>query len=141
MRDTRAAVVEQGAPPEQERERFREHRHYVPADIANASFPLALRGWERQAADAYVKRVNRAIAELKVSASPPAAVRHALEQAQEKVEALMRAAHEAADEITTSAQAEAEKTTGRAKAEAAELLVGTSAEADRVRGEAAAVIA
>jgi DivIVA domain-containing protein len=141
MRDTRRAVVEREKPPEQQRESVREHRHYVPAEIANVSFPFAVRGYDRQAVDTYVKRVNRAIAELKVSASPPAAVRNALEQAQAKVDALMRAAEEAANEITTSAEKEAAEGTGRAKAEAAELLVHTSAEADRVRGEAAGVLA
>jgi DivIVA domain-containing protein len=141
MRDTRRAVVEREKPAEQRRESVREYRHYVPADIADVSFPNAVRGYDRQAVDEYVQRVNRAIAELKVSASPPAAVRNALEQAQAKVDALMRAAEEAADEIMTSAQKEAAETTQRAKAEAAELLVHTSAEADRVRGEATAVLA
>ena len=128
-------------PPEQRRESVRKSRHYVPPEIADVSFPFAIRGYDRQAVDEYVQRVNRAIAELKVSASPPAAVRNALEQAQAKVDALMRAAEEAADEITTSARKEAAETTERAKAEAAELVVHTSAEADRVRSEATAVLA
>ena len=57
---------------------FGDMRPYVPADILNVSFPAAVRGYDRRAVDAYVKRVNRVIAELKVSASPPAAFRHAL---------------------------------------------------------------
>ncbi len=114
---------------------FGELRHYVPQDILDVSFPVTVRGYDRRAVDAYIKRVNRVIAELKVSASPPAAVRHALEQAEEKVQGLLRAAREAADEITASARQEAEASTGRAKAEAAELIVNTSAEADRVKVE------
>ena len=81
---------------------FRDVRHYVPQDILDVSFPVSLRGYDRDAVDAYVKRVNRVIAELKVSASPPAAVRHALDLAQEKVEALLQAAREAAEQITVS---------------------------------------
>src|SRR5207247_2371699 len=83
---------------------------------------------DRQAVDAYIKRVNRVIAELEVRRSPPAAVRHALEQAEEKAQGLLRAAREAGEEITTSAQREAEQNTANAKREAAELLVNTSAD-------------
>jgi DivIVA domain-containing protein len=133
---------EGSSPATREREHgFGELRHYVPQDVLDVSFPVAVRGYDRRAVDAYVKRVNRVIAELKVSSSPPAAVRHALEQAEEKVQDLLRAAREAADEITASAQQEADERTGRAKAEAAELIVNTSAEADRVKAEADDLVA
>ena len=128
------------AAPEQEQS-FGELRHYVPQDILDVSFPVSVRGYDRRAVDAYIKRVNRVIAELKVRASPPAAVRHALEQAEEKVRGFLQAAREAAEEITASAQQEAEESTARAKAEAAELVVNTSAEADRVKAEADELIA
>ena len=120
---------------------FKDVRHYVPRDLVDISFPPSVRGYDRHAVEAYVKRVNRVIAELKVSASPPAAVRHALDQAQEKVEALLQAARDAAEEITTSARQEAEESAARVKAEAAELMVNTSAEADHVRAEAEEVLA
>jgi DivIVA domain-containing protein len=107
----------------------------VPQDILDVSFPVAVRGYDRRAVDAYIKRINRVIAELKVRGSPPAAVRHALEQAEEKVQGLLRAAREAAEEMTASAQQEAEDNTARAKAEAAELTVNTT-EADSVKAEA-----
>jgi DivIVA domain-containing protein len=128
------------AAPEQEH-RFGELRHYVPADLLDVSFPVSVRGYERRAVDAYIKRVGRVIAELKVRSSPPAAVRHALEQAGEKVQGLLQAAREAAEEITASARLEAEEGTARAKAEAAELVVNTSVEADRVKAEADELIA
>jgi DivIVA domain-containing protein len=120
---------------------FGELRHYVPEDIINVSFPVSVRGYDRRAVDAYVKRVNRAIAELKVSASPPAAVRHALEQAGQQVHGLLQSARETAEEITASARQEAEESVERAKAHAADLVVNSSAEADRVRTEADARIA
>ena len=113
-----------------------ELQYYVPQDVLDVHFPAAVRGYDRDAVDKYVKRVNRVIAELKVRGSPPAAVRHALEQAEGKVQGLLQAAREAAEEITASAQQEAEENTARAKAEAAELTVQTSAEADRVKAEA-----
>jgi DivIVA domain-containing protein len=120
---------------------FGELRHYVPADILNVSFPASVRGYDRKAVDAYAKRVNRVIAELKVGASPPAAVRHALEQAGQQVHGLLQSARETAEEITASARQEAEESTARAKAEAAELVVNASAEADRIGAEADALIA
>jgi DivIVA domain-containing protein len=128
------------AAPEPEHS-FRELRHYVPQEILDVSFPATVRGYNRRAVDAYIKQVNRVIAELKVSASPPAAVRHALEQAEEKVQGLLHAAREAADELATSARREADASTARAQAEAAELVVNTSAEADRVKAEADELIA
>jgi DivIVA domain-containing protein len=127
---------ERSASVEGQGQGFGELRQYVPAELLDVSFPVSVRGYERRAVDAYVKRVNRAIAELKVSASPPAAVRHALDQAGDKVEGLLRAAREAGAEITASAGQEAEESSARARAEAAELLVDSSAEAERVRAEA-----
>ena len=128
-------------PPEKDRERaFRELRHYVPAEILDVSFPIAVRGYERHAVDDHIKRVNRAIAELKVSASPPAAVRHALDVAGEKVEGLLEAAREAAEQLTETAHREAEESTARIKAEAAELVVNASTEADRMMAEAESLI-
>lgn len=127
--------------PGQEREHgFRDLRQYVPADILDVSFPVSVRGYDRHAVDDHIKRVNRLVAELKVSASPQAAVRHALDVAGEKVDGLLHAAQEAADEITASARQEAEESTARVKAAAAELVVNTSTEADRMRAEAEELI-
>src|SRR2546421_11687241 len=37
---------------------------YVPQDILDVSFPVAVRGYDRRAVDAYRERVNRVIPEL-----------------------------------------------------------------------------
>jgi DivIVA domain-containing protein len=116
-------------------------KYYVPHDLLDVSFPVAVRGYERGAVDAYVQRINRVIAELKVRSSPPAAVRHAVEEAEGTVQGLLNAAREAAGQITASAQREAEEHTATAKAEAARLTVDTSAEADRMKAEADEVMA
>jgi len=128
------------AAPGQERP-FGELRHYVPADILNVSFPSSVRGYDRRAVDAYLKRVNRVIAELKVSASPRAAVTHALEQTEQQVSGLLQRARETGEEITASARQEGEEIIGGAKAKAAELLVNISAEADGLKAEAETLIA
>jgi len=117
-------------------QKFDDLRHYVPADLLDVSFPVAVRGYERDTVDTYIRRVNRVIAELKVSASPSAAVRHALEQAQEKVDELLRSAREASVQITTSAREEAEANADRLKAEAVKFVVDTNAEADRLKADA-----
>jgi DivIVA domain-containing protein len=110
-------------------------------EIRNVSFPGSVRGYDRNAVDAYVKRVNRVIAELEMRSSPRAAVRHALEQVGEQTSGILQQAREAAEEIITSARQEAEETTARAKAEAAETVVNASTQADRAKSEATEVIA
>jgi DivIVA domain-containing protein len=120
---------------------FGELRHYVPAELLNVSFPAALRGYERGAVDAYVERINRVIAELKVSASPRAAVTHALEQTEQQVSGLLQRARETGEELTASARQEADEIRAGAKAEAAELLVNVGVEADGIKAEAEELIA
>jgi F0F1-type ATP synthase membrane subunit b/b' len=128
------------AAPETEHE-FGDLRQYVPGDLLDVSFPVSVRGYERGAVDEYVRRANRVIAELKVTASPPAAVRHALDLAGEKVDGLLRAAREAAEQITTSAREEAEANADLLKAEAVKFVVDRNAEADRLKSEADELIA
>ena len=138
-----AVVAEdESRPPEQDAAPSAARvRDYVPRELLDVSFPVSVRGYDRGVVDAYVQRVNRIIAELRISASPQAAVRHALDQAGEKVEGLLAAAREAAEQIIATARVEADETTGRARAEAADLIVNTSEEADRIRGEADSVLA
>jgi DivIVA domain-containing protein len=137
--DEREAELSPAAPGHERP--FGELRHYVPADLLNVSFPTSVRGYDRHAVEAYVKRVNRVIAELKVSASPRAAVTHALEQTEQQVSGLLQRARETGEEITASARQEGEEILAGAKAEAAELLVNVSAEADRIKAEADNLIA
>jgi DivIVA domain-containing protein len=120
---------------------FREPRHHVPPDLQNVSFPVAMRGYDRDAVEAYVKRVNRVIAELKVSASPRAAVTHALEQTEQQVSGLLQRARDTGEEIVASARQEAEEIVSKAKADAAELHVNVSSEADAIKAEADKVLA
>jgi DivIVA domain-containing protein len=114
---------------------FGELRPYVPADILDVSFPFSVRGYERRAVDAYIERVNRVIAELKVSASAPAAVRHALEQAGRRFRVSFRPRRRLRRRSPRARQ-EAEESSARAKAEATEFVVDATAEADRVKAEA-----
>src|SRR5215218_6853340 len=44
----------------------REGEFLIPKEIRNVSFPGSMRGYDRAAVDAYVKSVNRVIAELEI---------------------------------------------------------------------------
>jgi DivIVA domain-containing protein len=114
---------------------------HVPADIRNVAFPAAVRGYDRDTVDAYVRRVNRVIAELEVTRSPQAAVRHAVERVGEQTKQILEEARESAEKIVTTAQAEADEIVGQAKAKAADLVVAASTDADRIRAESEELIA
>lgn len=106
----------------------------VPTDIAEASFPVSVRGYDRRAVDAYVTRVSRLIHELGVTRSPEAAVRHALEQVGEQVSGILQRAGETAEEIALGARQKAEESTARARDEAEETVARARTEADALLG-------
>jgi vacuolar-type H+-ATPase subunit H len=81
------------------------------------------------------------IAELEISRSPRAAVRHALDRVGKQTVAVLQEARESADKLLEAARDEADAEKDRAKAEAAKLVVNASDEADRTKGEADQVLA
>jgi DivIVA domain-containing protein len=113
-----------------------QRRDKVPREIRDVSFPVAVRGYERRAVDAYVERVNRVIAELEVGSSPQAAVRHALDRVGEQTSGVLKRAREAAEEITATALAEAEEITSSARAEAEQSLEEVKLQSHQLRGRA-----
>ena|SRR5437763_2799058 len=131
------AATREPQPPED----LEELRDHVPADIRNISFPVSVRGYDRDRVDAYVKRVNHVIAELEISRSPQAAVRHALDRVGKQTVTVLQEARESADKLMEAARDEADAEKERAKAEAAKLVVNASDEADRTKDEASKVLA
>ena len=129
---------QKAAAPEPEAAPYKTH---VPAEIRNVSFPVGMRGYEREAVEAYVRRVNRVIAELEVTRSPQAAVRHAVERVSEQTKTILDEARESAEKITTTAQAEADEIVAQTKAKAADLVVAASTEADRIQAESDELVA
>ena len=141
---SRSAQNEQAPPRTRERsEGFSagDVRDRVPPELRDVDFPLAMRGYDRGAVDAYVKRVNHLIAELEVSRSPRSAVQHALDRATDEVSAILGRARDTAEEITESARKEAEESAARTSAQAAKVLVDANDQAERTRGEADNVLA
>jgi DivIVA domain-containing protein len=108
----------------------------VPAAIRNVAFPVARRGYDRRAVDAYVTRINRLIAELEATRSPRDAVEHALERTEEERSAMLVQARETAAQIIYSATREADELTNAARAEAADIVVNASTAADGAKADA-----
>jgi DivIVA domain-containing protein len=108
------------------------------AEIANVSFPVSVRGYDRRAVDDYVTRVNQAIAESEAMRSPEVAVKHALEQVGKQTGGMLKRAGETVEEIIVSARNEAEESTTRAQTKAEEIVTNANAEADEILARAKA---
>jgi hypothetical protein len=94
---------------------------------ANPDFPMVLRGYDRIAVDAYVKKTSQLVAELQATRSPEAAVRRALERVGEQISGILQRAHDTAAQITAQSRREAENRLEVARGEATEI----KAEAER----------
>jgi DivIVA domain-containing protein len=117
------------------------------ASVRDVSFPVALRGYDRDAVDAYVQDVNRIIAELQVGRSPQSAIRHALDQVSEETRGILERAHETSDEITARSRAQADDRLQWAEREAREAIAAATervheleADAERVWQERQALV-
>jgi ElaB/YqjD/DUF883 family membrane-anchored ribosome-binding protein len=89
---------------------------------ADVDFPIVLRGYDRIAVDAYVKKTSQLVAELQATRSPEAAVRRALERVGEEVSGILQRAHDTAEQITTQSRSEAEDRLEAARQEARQIL-------------------
>ncbi len=115
---------------------------------ADVQFPVVLRGYDRIAVDAYVKRASQLVAELQSTRSPEAAVRRALERVGEEVSGILQRAHESAEKITVHSRADAEDRLERARSEALELtadaerrVADLDAETDAIWAERRRIVA
>src|SRR5579884_2147448 len=93
-------------------------------EVAEVDFPIALRGYDRLAVDAYVKRTSQLVAELQATRSPEAAIKRGLERVGEEVSGILQRAHEAASQITAQSRSEAEDRLERARQEATQITSG-----------------
>ena len=114
-----------------------------PVAIAtDVDFPVVLRGYDRLAVDAYVKRTSQLVAELQATRSPEAAVRRAIERMGEQTSGILQRAHDTAEQITAQSRAEAEDRLEVARQEAAQTaaageqrLKNLDADAERIWAE------
>jgi hypothetical protein len=118
----------------------------LPADpvseAADVHFPVALRGYDRIAVDAYVRQTSQLVAELQAARSPEAAVRRALERVGEQISGILQRAHDTAETITAQSRSEAEDRLEEARREASRItaaaeqrLKDLDAETDRIWAE------
>ena len=108
-------------------------------EVRSVSFPTAMRGYDRDAVDAYVERVNRLIAELEISRSPESAVKHAVAQVSEETRGILERAHETAEEITARSRAKADDRIQLAEREAGEIKAAAEARVRELDGDAEAI--
>jgi DivIVA domain-containing protein len=104
--------------------------------VRDVTFPVALRGYDREAVDAYVEDVNRIIAELQVGRSPQSAIRHALDQVSEETRGILERAHETADEITARSRSQADDRLQWAEREARDAIAAATERVHRLDGDA-----
>ena len=106
------------------------------ASVRDVSFPVALRGYDRDAVDEYVRDVNRIIAELQVGRSPQSAIRHALDQVSEETRGILERAHETADEITARSRAQADDRLQWAEREARDAIAAATERVHELESDA-----
>jgi DivIVA domain-containing protein len=108
-------------------------------ELREASFPTAVRGYDRAAVDRYVEQVHRVIAELEISRSPEAAVKNAVAQVSEETRGILDRAHETAEEITARSRARADDRVQEAEREAAQLRSEAEAQVHALDSDAEAL--
>jgi cell division septum initiation protein DivIVA len=86
--------------------------------IANRDFPLAVRGYERSAVDAFVQEVLELVSELEGRQTRETVIQRALDEIGEETAGILQRAHETADEIAARSRAQAEGRIQRAEREA-----------------------
>jgi len=90
-------------------------------EIANRTFPVAMRGYDRAAVDAFVQEVVQLITDLESRQTQDTVVQRAIAEVGEETAGILQRAHETAEEIAARSRAQAEGRIQRAEREA-ELL-------------------
>jgi DivIVA domain-containing protein len=86
--------------------------------IAERSFPVVMRGYDRAAVDAFVQEVVQLVQDLEARQSQESVVQRALAEVGEETTGILQRAHETADEIAARSRAQAEGRIQRAEREA-----------------------
>src|SRR3954470_2555539 len=90
-------------------------------EIANRTFPVAMRGYDRAAVDNFLREVVQIITELESRQTQDTVVQRAIAEVGEETASILQRAHETAEEIAARSRAQAEGRIQRAEREA-ELL-------------------
>jgi len=97
--------------------------------MQNVRFSTAIRGYDRDAVDRYMRKMNTLLAELQITAAPEAAIKAALERVRDERRAVIEQAEQEAEEITRRSRSQAEEWLEEARQEAERLRDAAAAEA------------
>lgn len=86
--------------------------------ISEASFPLAVRGYDRRAVDEFLDELRTLVADLEAHQTREGVVQKALDELGEETAGILQRAHETADEIAARSRAQADGRLQRAEREA-----------------------
>jgi DivIVA domain-containing protein len=86
--------------------------------IRDYEFPLAVRGYDRQAVDAFVEQVVELVSDLESRQTRETVVQRALSEVGEETAGILQRAHETADEVAARSRSQAEGRLQRAEREA-----------------------
>ena len=86
--------------------------------LRDASFPLAVRGYDRRAVDEFVEELRTLVADLEAHQTREGVVQKALDELGEETAGILQRAHETADEIAARSRAQADGRLQRAEREA-----------------------
>lgn len=103
---------------------------------AEVDFPVALRGYDRIAVNAYVQRMSQLVAELGATRSPEGAVQRALERVGAQVSGVLERTRDTAEQITAQSRREAEDRLEVARQEAAQIVAAAAHRAEDLDAEA-----
>jgi DivIVA domain-containing protein len=95
-------------------------RRGAPASelLRDASFPLAVRGYDRRAVDEFLDELRTFVADLEAHQTREGVVQKALDELGEETAGILQRAHETADEIAARSRAQADGRLQRAEREA-----------------------
>jgi cell division septum initiation protein DivIVA len=95
-------------------------RRGTPASefLRDASFPLAVRGYDRRAVDEFVEQLRTLVADLEAHQTREGVVQKALDELGEETAGILQRAHETADDIAARSRAQADGRLQRAEREA-----------------------
>ena len=88
------------------------------ARVVDVEFPIARRGYDRNAVDAHLDRIARLVDSLEATQSREGVIRRALDDIGEETSAVLKRAHQAAEEIAARSRSQAEGRLERARLEA-----------------------
>ena len=111
-------------------------RRPTPTEQVHApDFPIALRGYDRAAVDAYVSRVIEVVDELQARQTPDGVVKRALEQVGEETSEILKRAHETADEISSRSRSQSAGRIRQAEQQAEQIVADAEERARRLEGD------